>query len=60
MPVKMLITAGTAADCNHALPLIEGINADYLFADRAYDTNEILAYLEQQQMEPVIPESEKP
>lgn len=51
----MLITAGTAADCKHALPLIEDIKADYLFADRAYDTNEILAYLEQNQIEPVIP-----
>ena len=55
MPVKMLVTAGTAADCQHALPLIDGIDADYLFADRAYDSNEILAYLEDNLIEPVIP-----
>ena len=31
------------ADSSQALPLIEGIEAEYLLADKAYDTNEIIA-----------------
>ena len=55
MPVRLLITAGTAADCHYAGELIEGIEADYLLADRAYDTNAILDHCEQYCIEPVIP-----
>jgi len=35
--------------------LIEGILAEYLFADRGYDTNEILAYARERGMAVVIP-----
>ena len=51
----MLITDATTADCSQALPLIKGIDADYLLADKAYDTNNILAYCEAQSIEAVIP-----
>jgi transposase len=51
----MVITQGTAADCTIAGRLIEGISAEYLLADRAYDTNDILDKAENQGMEPVIP-----
>ena len=41
------MTEGTVADCSQALPLIEGIAegiaAECLLADKAYDTNEIIA-----------------
>ena len=40
MPVRLAVTAGTVADCSQALPLIEGIKAEHLLADKAYDTNE--------------------
>jgi len=43
MPVRVIITQGTTADCKQAGVLVEGINADVLFADRAYDSNEIIA-----------------
>ena len=43
MPVRLAVTEGTVADCSHALPLIEGIEAECLLADKAYDTNEIIA-----------------
>ena len=43
MPVRLAVTAGTVADCSQALPLIEGIKAEHLLADKAYDTNEIVA-----------------
>ena len=38
-----------------ALPLIEGIEAEYLLADKAYDTNEIIAAATERGMNPVIP-----
>ena len=43
MPVRLAVTEGTVADCTQALPLIEGIEAQCLLADKAYDTNEIIA-----------------
>ena len=54
-PVRALVTEGTSADCRQAGILIEGVDAGALLADRAYDTNEILAYCYQQGIEPVIP-----
>ena len=42
MPVRAIVTAGTKADCKQAIPLIEGISAEFLFADRAYDCNSII------------------
>ena len=35
--------------------MIDGINAEYLFADKAYDTNEILEIAEKHGIKPVIP-----
>ena len=43
MPVRLAVTEGTVADCSLALPLIEGIEAECLLADKAYDTNAIIA-----------------
>ena len=55
MPVRILITEGTRADCKEAVHLIEGISAETLLADRGYDTNDILSYAVSAGMEPVIP-----
>ena len=55
MPVRILVTEGTRADCKEAVHLIEGISAEILLADRGYDTNDILAYAVSAGMEPVIP-----
>ena len=55
MPVRVLVTEGTRADCKEAIHLIEGISAQALLADRSYDTNEILAYAVSAGMEAVIP-----
>ena len=55
MPVRIIITQGTTADCTQASKLIEGITADNLLADRAYDTNAIIEQAKTQGMEPVIP-----
>ena len=55
MPVRLAVTGGTVADCSRALALIEGIEAECLPADKAYDTNEIIANIRELGMEPVIP-----
>ena len=51
----MILTEGTVADCTQAHSLIADIPAEYLLADRGYDTNGIVAEAEGQGMEPVIP-----
>jgi transposase len=55
MPVRVIITKGTAADCKFAVQLIDGIEADFLFADKGYDTNDIINYAESNGMQVVIP-----
>ena len=42
MPVRILVTEGTKADCTQACTLIEGIDAQTLLADRGYDTGKIV------------------
>ena len=54
-PIRIAVTKGTAADCKQAIPLIEGIVAEALVADKAYDTNEIIAYAKDHDMTVVIP-----
>ena len=55
MPVRILITSGTTADCTKGTQLIEGLSAEHLLADRGYDSNEILNKACQQGMKAVIP-----
>jgi transposase len=51
----MFITSGTVADCTVAGRLIEDVFVDYLLADKAYDTNEILQLIKAIGAEAVIP-----
>lgn len=55
LPLRVLITEGSTADCTQASKLIEGLSADYLLADRGYDSDAILEQAKAQKMEPVIP-----
>ena len=55
LPLRVIITAGTAADCSLASRLIEGLSADYLLADKGYDSQAIIQQAKQQGMAPVIP-----
>ena len=55
MPVRILITEGTRADCKEAIHLIDGISAETLLADRGYDTNQIIAYAADAGINIVIP-----
>lgn len=51
----MIVTCGNTADCTQAAALIDGLLADYLMADKAYDTNDLLEWCAVRDTEPVIP-----
>jgi transposase len=55
MPIRVIITKDTAADCSQALELIEGMKAEYLLADKGYDSNKIIEQAQKQDMKPVVP-----
>lgn len=59
MPLRAIITQGTTADCKQAVALIDGFCAQYLLADRGYDTDEILDQALERGMTPVIPPRKK-
>ncbi len=42
MSIRAIITQGIRADCKESSLLIEGLSAEYLLADKGYDTNAIL------------------
>ena len=55
MPVRIIITEGTRADCTQTQTLIDGVSAKHLLADRAYDTDEILQSAAATNTQVVIP-----
>ena len=60
MPVRMILTEGTTADCTQAPDLIADLVAQYLLADRGYDdrgnnSDALVTLAEEQGMEAVIP-----
>ena len=55
MPIRILITQGTTADCTQAQQLISGLKAEYLLADRGYDSDAMVEQAVAQGMQSVIP-----
>ncbi len=55
MPVRMVITDGTTADCTQASKLIEGLDDAHLLADKAYDSDDIVNKAAEKGMISVIP-----
>ena len=55
MPLKYILTGGQEAECKQAIPLLENVKASAVLADKAYDTNELRAWLECQKIKAVIP-----
>ena len=55
LPLRIALTEGTRADCKEAVGLIDGLFADALLADKAYDTNAIINAATEQGMQIVIP-----
>lgn len=54
-PVRLLITAGQASEYGQANALIEGFDADYVLADKGYDSNSFIEAIEVSGAIPVIP-----
>ena len=55
MPVRVVVTEGTRADCKEACALIDGLSAGILLADRGYDTENILRKAGESGCQVVIP-----
>ena len=55
MPIRVLVTQGTSADCTQAAQLIEGLSAEHLLADKGYDSDAIVEQATAQGMSVVIP-----
>jgi transposase len=55
MPIKFILTGGQEAECRQAIPLLENVKASAVLADKAYDTNELRAWLEGRGIKAVIP-----
>ena len=55
MPIRFIVTKGTTHDCKVAKELISGLDADFLLADRGYDSDEIINFAEENGMLTVIP-----
>ncbi len=55
VPVRIIITKGTAADCGQTEKLIDGIKAKILLADRGYDSDAIVEKAGNAGMKAVIP-----
>ena len=51
----MVITPSIVTDCTQACKLMEGFDAGYILADRGYDSNSFIEYIEEHGIEAVIP-----
>ena len=54
-PVRLLLTAGQASEYGQANALIEGFSADYVLADKGYDSDAFVQTITDSGAEPVIP-----
>lgn len=54
-PLRFLLTGGEKADCQSALPLLEGQKTSAVVADKGYDTDAIRGYLNSSGIKAVIP-----
>lgn len=52
---RFRLTGGQAGDSPEAIPLLQGIQPDWLAADKAYDTEAILEHLDDNRIEAFIP-----
>jgi len=54
-PVRFLLTGGHRGDAPQAMPLMEGLAADVVMADAAYDSDKIRAVIADKAATAVIP-----
>lgn len=55
MPLRIIATEATRADCAEAGSLIEGISAEHLIADKGYDSEAVVEQAKSQGMQAQIP-----
>lgn len=53
--MKFLLTPGQTHDITQAQPLLEGLAAEYVIADKGYDGDQVLRTIKDQDAEAVIP-----
>jgi transposase len=53
--LDFVVTAGQAADCTQAIPLLGERKAEAVLADKGYDADSIVQHIETAGAEPVIP-----
>lgn len=54
-PVRLLLTAGQASEYGQANALIEGFDAQYILADKGYDSDAFLQAIHNSGATPVVP-----
>jgi transposase len=54
-PIRFILTGGQAGDAPQAIPLLIGVQATHVIADKGYDSNKILAFVRRQGAIAVIP-----
>ena len=54
-PVRFPLTGGQRADVSQAIPLLTGLEAGAVIADKAYESNRVLGFVRDQGAEAVIP-----
>jgi transposase len=54
--VRFILTGGNASDDRSAIPLLIGLNARHVLADKAYDSHAILDHIEKSGAKPIIPQ----
>ena len=54
-PLRFSLTGVQAHDAPQALPLLKGIKADFVIADKGYDSDGILRFVHEQGAIAVIP-----
>jgi transposase len=54
-PLRLIVTSGQASEFGQALHLIEGWAADYVLADKGYDSDHVVAAVENSGAVAVIP-----
>ena len=54
-PLRIALTGGQRQDVSQAIPLLSGIEAGAVVADKGYESNRVLAFIRDQGAEAVIP-----
>ena len=54
-PIRFILTGGQAGDAPQGIPLLRGIKAGYVIADKGYDSDAILSFVRAQGTIAVIP-----